>query len=65
MESHKDTLPFQIVNFLPSNSTAPRADCTFLVSARPPQSRFPLSSPQLPGCLDPWSHEPPLRAAFS
>ena len=27
-----DTFPFQIVRFLPSNKTAPRVDCAFLVS---------------------------------
>lgn len=29
------TLRFQIVKFLPGNSTAPRVDCAFLVSDRP------------------------------
>lgn len=47
-ESHKDALSFQIVNFLPSNGTAPRVDCAFLVSARPHHSRVPLSAPQQP-----------------
>lgn len=31
----QDALPFQIVKFLPSNSTAPRVDCAFLVSVHP------------------------------
>lgn len=48
-ESYKDALPFQIVKFLPSNSTAPRVDCAFLVSARPWRwSHFSPSSSQPP-----------------
>lgn len=48
-ESYKDALPFQIVKFLPSNSTAPRVDCAFLVSARPWWwSHFSPSSSQPP-----------------
>lgn len=34
-----DAFPFQIVRFLPSNNTAPRVDCAFLVSVTAAPSR--------------------------
>lgn len=64
--SHTDASSFQIVNFLPSNGTAPRADCALLVSVWSHQSQSPPAprGPRLPAAAQSRAPHPPPRAAL-